>query len=101
MSNPIESNAVKAWLVGIGQHEYFPFLMDGIRMFNRMDGWDQTSEWMEMKANGYRCGFEEAIEGLKNLVDENFQLNSSNEETQTELDFFQDDALADHVSGRF
>ncbi len=101
MSNPLESASVKGWLVALGDHEYFPYLVQGMRMFNRMDGWDQSSEWMEMKANGYRTGFEEAINSLNTLVDENFKLETQQPENQTEMEFDQDEALPDHVLDRF
>lgn len=102
MSNPLDSKAVKGWFVELGEHPNFPLLLEGMRRFNRMSGWEQSSEWMEMKANGYRAGFEEAENALKCLVDADFVLTpeQSAEEVQ-EDDFMQDPLLADHAGSRF
>ena len=101
MSNALESQAVRSWLIGIGNHDYFPLLLEGLRIQSRMDGWAQSSEWMEMKANGFRCGFEECINAFKNLANEEYEVRSTPTNTNTDTDFDQDMLLADHVADRF
>ena len=98
MSNPLESNAVKSWLLELGRHPYFPVLVDALIESNRLDGWEQGSDWMEMKANGYRAGHGECILTLRALTTES---QPEPKDQQTPLDFGQDDQLADHVTGRF
>lgn len=103
MSHPIDAKPVKAWLSGIGNHDFFPLLLEGIRLHNRMSGWEQTSEWMEMKANGYRAGFEEAVKTLENLVNESYiAVPTEPTDGADPIDpFAQHPEIADHVSSRF
>ena len=66
-----------------------------------MEGWEQSSEWMEMKANGYRTGFSEAVAAIQALVDPDFAVPEPAEDSRIEEDFMQDPDLADHAGSRF
>lgn len=102
MANPLNSKAVRGWLKTIADHEYFPLLIEWVEAHNRLRGWEQPTEWLEMKANGYRAAYDDMLTSIRLMGDENYSPIQEDRPEEVIHDGFEQIAgLPDHVSDRF